>query len=80
MTTHQAKGRELDAVIVVHDPRDYRHESPASRGWATATRLQYVAVSRARHNVVLILHPDPNALFAPLALDDSASHHGAWRG
>jgi DNA helicase II / ATP-dependent DNA helicase PcrA len=67
MTTHQAKGRELGAVIVVHDPRDYRHESPTTRGWATATRLQYVAVSRARHNVVIVLPPDPNALYAPLA-------------
>lgn len=66
MTTFQAKGRELDAVVFIHDARDVLADSPFDRRWANQTRLQYVAVSRARSTVVIVLDRSPQALFAPL--------------
>ncbi len=67
MTTHQAKGRELDAIILIHDQRDYTPEVATTRDWIATTRLHYVAISRARETATLMLPPEPKTFFAPYA-------------
>jgi len=65
MTFHQAKGRELDAVIFVHDPRDItpRDVIEAKR----TARLHYVAITRARQSVTILLPPQPSQFWEPYA-------------
>jgi hypothetical protein len=46
MTRHQAKGREMDAIVLVHHDIDFEPIGLARR--ASELRLIYVAVSRAR--------------------------------
>jgi hypothetical protein len=63
MTRHQAKGREMDAIILVHHDIDFEPIGLARR--ASELRLIYVAVSRARSKVRVVLRCDPMALFRP---------------
>lgn len=64
MNFHQTKGREADTVIHVFRSDDYfgRETEP----FDTASRLLYVAISRARQRVVVVLPPDPHPLVKPL--------------
>jgi DNA helicase-2/ATP-dependent DNA helicase PcrA len=56
MTTHQAKGREMDAVIIVHHNDDYIPTADKLK------RVHFVAVSRARNTVSIMLPSRPNML------------------
>lgn len=60
MTMHQAKGREMDAVLIVHHPDDYLPDA------AKHARVLFVAVSRARWAVMVQVAASPHRLYAPL--------------
>jgi superfamily I DNA/RNA helicase len=51
MTAHQAKGREFDAVVVVHVSKRFLPDTEAAR------RVFYVAVTRGARSWTLI-YPD----------------------
>lgn len=63
MTFHQTKGREADLAIHVFNPDDFfgRGKEP----FEAASRLLYVAISRARKRVVVILPMNPHPLVGP---------------
>jgi hypothetical protein len=63
MNFSQTKGREADATVLVFDDDDYfgREREP----FHEASRLLYVAMTRARKQVVVLLPPQPHALVAP---------------
>lgn len=67
MNFHQTKGREADVVILVYRPDDYLADRAAREPYADASRLLYVAMTRAREQVVVVLPPQPHALVAPFA-------------
>lgn len=64
MNLHQTKGREADATILAFTEGDYfgRERDPFERG----SRLMYVAFTRARDSVIVLLPPNPHPLAAPL--------------
>ncbi len=61
MTTHQAKGREMDAVILVHNNDDYIPDLDQLK------RVHFVAVSRARKTVSIMLPSRPKLLLQAYA-------------
>jgi len=65
MNLHQTKGREADAIIAVFRASDYfgKEQEP----YASASRLLYVVLTRARQQVTLLLPTMPHPLVAPLA-------------
>jgi hypothetical protein len=63
MTTHQAKGREMDAVVLVHHNDDYIRADELDK----LKRVHFVAVSRARKTVSIILPSRPNAMLRAYA-------------
>jgi DNA helicase-2/ATP-dependent DNA helicase PcrA len=65
MNLHQTKGREADAIIAVFRASDYfgKEQEP----FASASRLLYVVLTRARRQVTLLLPTSPHPLVAPLA-------------
>jgi DNA helicase-2/ATP-dependent DNA helicase PcrA len=63
MNLHQTKGREADAVIIAFRDTDY-HGTEAEP-FPAASRLLYVALTRARQQVTLLLPRQPHALVAP---------------
>lgn len=52
-TIHAAKGREADLVVVSPDLTKATHESLRSHGYESENRVAYVAVTRARKQLVL---------------------------
>ena len=67
MNFHQTKGREADAVVLVYRDGDYLADRYATEPFEDASRVLYVAMTRARHRVVVVTPPEPHALIAPLA-------------
>ena len=63
MNYHQTKGREADTVIHVFRPDDYF--GPEVEPFTKTSRLLNVAISRARHRVVVVLPPTPHPLVEP---------------
>ena len=63
MNYHQTKGREADTVVHVFRPDDYfgRETEP----FVETSRLLNVAISRARHRVIVVLPPTPHPLVEP---------------
>jgi DNA helicase-2/ATP-dependent DNA helicase PcrA len=64
MNFHQVKGREADAAILSFSEADYYfgEQSP----FEDSSRLLYVALTRARKTVVVMLPSSPHPLVAPL--------------
>jgi DNA helicase-2/ATP-dependent DNA helicase PcrA len=64
MNFSQTKGREADATLLVFENDDFfgRETEP----FPEASRLLYVAMTRARTRVVVLLPPWPHPLVAPL--------------
>jgi DNA helicase-2/ATP-dependent DNA helicase PcrA len=60
MTHHQAKGREMDAIVIVAHPVDYFGNPPDLAAWR---RLMFVAISRSRKTVSIILGPDTHEFY-----------------
>ena len=65
MNYHQTKGREADTVVHVFGSDDYF--GPEVEPFEETSRLLNVAISRARHRVVIILPPNPHPLVGPFA-------------
>ncbi len=65
MVLHQSKGREVDAVIIVVG-KEYAWSATARASVARQRRVLYVAMTRARHEVIVILAPQPVAFIRPL--------------
>lgn len=68
MNFHQTKGREADAVLLVYRDDDYLADSRDSEPYRDPSRVLYVAITRARKRVVVILPPRPHPLVRPFAL------------
>lgn len=67
MNFHQTKGREADAVLLVYRAGDYLAPRTATEPFTTASRVLYVALTRARRAVAVILPPEPHPLIAPFS-------------
>jgi DNA helicase-2/ATP-dependent DNA helicase PcrA len=65
MNLHQTKGREADAVIAVF--REDEYHGKETEPFPAASRLLYVILTRARHQVTLLLPSQPHALVEPFA-------------
>ena len=68
MNFHQAKGREADAVVLVYREGGWVTRRQSGEPFAAESRVLYVALTRARDAVTLVLPPDPHPLIAPLAV------------
>ncbi len=64
MNFSQTKGREADATLLVFEDDDYFGKE--AEPFPEASRLLYVAMTRARTRVVVLLPPWPHPLVAPL--------------
>lgn len=67
MNFHQTKGREADAVLLVYRDGDYLTHRRDTEPFTDPSRVLYVALTRARKHVSVILPPDPHPLVAPFA-------------
>lgn len=65
MNFHQTKGREADGVVLVFRGDDFYARSQEGEPYEARSRLLYVAVSRARQKVTVILPPNPHPLISP---------------
>jgi DNA helicase-2/ATP-dependent DNA helicase PcrA len=64
MNFHQTKGREADAVVLVYRDGDYLANRGDKEPFTEPSRVLYVALTRARRAVSVILPPDPHPLVA----------------
>jgi DNA helicase II / ATP-dependent DNA helicase PcrA len=64
MNFSQTKGREADSTLLVFEDDDYFGKE--AEPFPEASRLLYVAMTRARARVVVLLPPWPHPLVAPL--------------
>lgn len=71
MNFHQTKGREADAVILVYREGGWVTKGSASEPFVSESRVLYVALTRARKRVVLLVPPTPHPFVAPLAALDN---------
>lgn len=67
MNFHQTKGREADAVLLVYRDGDVLAGWNDSEPFEASSRVLYVALTRARRRVSVILPPNPHPLVAPFA-------------
>jgi len=67
MNFHQTKGREADAVVLVYRGGDYLADRRDTQPFIDPSRVLYVALTRARNNVAVVLPADPHPLVAPFA-------------
>ncbi len=67
MNFHQTKGREAAQVILLYGSGDYLAHHRASEPFTESSRVLYVALTRARERVVVLLPADPHPLIAPFA-------------
>lgn len=67
MNFHQTKGREADAVVILYGDDDYL-AGGESEPFPAASRLVYVALTRARKEITIVLGDHPHALVAPLGV------------
>ena len=63
MTSFQAKGREMDAIVLVHHPDDIMRNNQSEH--AKLARVHFVALTRARKTISIMLCPGPKAFVAP---------------
>jgi DNA helicase-2/ATP-dependent DNA helicase PcrA len=66
MNFHQTKGREADAVVLVYREGGYVSRDRTG-SFLSESRVLYVALTRAREAVTVIVPPDPHPFIAPLA-------------
>jgi len=64
MNLHQTKGREADATILVF--RDGEYFGRDLEPYEESSRLLYVALTRARNHVTIVLGEEPHPLVQPL--------------
>ena len=78
MNYHQTKGREADTVIHVFQPEDYF--GPETEPFSETSRLLNVAISRARHRVIVMLPPTPHPVVEPFTLLRQYAHDDVTPG
>jgi len=66
MNFHQTKGREADAVILVYREGGWVTKRGATEPFASESRVLYVALTRARESVTILVPPEPHEFIAPL--------------
>ncbi len=66
MNYHQTKGREADTVVHVFGADDYFGSEVEP--FDNTSRLLNVAISRARHRVIVVLPPTPHPLVEPFTI------------
>jgi DNA helicase-2/ATP-dependent DNA helicase PcrA len=67
MNFHQTKGREADAVILVYREGGYVARRQSAEPFLSESRVLYVALTRAREAVTVLVPPDPHPLVLPLS-------------
>lgn len=67
MNFHQTKGREADAVVLVYRQGGWVASNRAKEPYRSESRVLYVALTRARKKVIILIPPDPHPFIAPLA-------------
>lgn len=67
MNFHQTKGREADAVVLVYREGGWVARRQIGEPFASESRVLYVALTRARQRVVILIPSDPHPFVAPLA-------------
>ena len=67
MNFHQAKGREVDGVILAYGQDEFHARRNEIEPYVRQARVQYVAISRARRRVSVLLPPRPHPVIAPFA-------------
>jgi DNA helicase-2/ATP-dependent DNA helicase PcrA len=67
MNFHQAKGREVDGVILIYGEDEYHARRNETEPYLRQARVQYVAISRARRRVTVLLPVRPHPVIAPFA-------------
>jgi DNA helicase-2/ATP-dependent DNA helicase PcrA len=72
MNFHQTKGREADAVILVYREGGWVTSYSDQEPFEEASRVLYVALTRARNRVTVLLPPEPHELVAPLMMSAEA--------
>jgi DNA helicase-2/ATP-dependent DNA helicase PcrA len=65
MNFHQTKGREADCIALVYRPGDYLANRSDAEPFEKSSRVLYVALTRARRHVLIVLPPTPHPLVAP---------------
>jgi len=65
MNFHQTKGREADVVLLVYRDGDYLTDRRDREPFEEASRVLFVALTRARQRVVVVLPSAPHPLVAP---------------
>ena len=67
MNCHQTKGREADSAIIIYREGGWVTSNRDREPFRDASRVLYVALTRARNSVTIVLPPDPHPLVAPFA-------------
>lgn len=67
MNFHQTKGREADAVVLLYREGGWVASRQAAEPFLADSRVLYVALTRAREAVTVLVPPDPYPFIAPLA-------------
>ncbi len=67
MNFHQTKGREADAVVLVYREGGWVTQRGSREPFLAESRLLYVALTRAREAITVLVPPDPHPFVAPLA-------------
>jgi DNA helicase-2/ATP-dependent DNA helicase PcrA len=65
MNFHQTKGREADFVVLVYRDGDYLADRTDTEPFTDPSRVLYVALTRARRSVTVVLPSEPHPLVAP---------------
>jgi DNA helicase-2/ATP-dependent DNA helicase PcrA len=65
MNFHQTKGREADAVVLVYRDGDFLAGRYDTEPYVESSRVLYVAITRARQRVSILLPAVPHPLVAP---------------
>jgi DNA helicase-2/ATP-dependent DNA helicase PcrA len=68
MNLHQTKGREVDAVILLFREGGFVAPRGDAEPYTDRSRVLYVALTRARQAVTILLPPVPHPFVAPLAV------------
>jgi DNA helicase-2/ATP-dependent DNA helicase PcrA len=67
MNFHQTKGREADAVVLVYREGGWVTRRQSTEPFLAESRVLYVALTRAREAVTVLVPPNPHPFVAPLA-------------
>jgi DNA helicase-2/ATP-dependent DNA helicase PcrA len=73
MNFHQTKGREADAVVLVYREGGWVTRRQSAEPFTSESRVLYVALTRAREAITILVPPNPHPFVAPLAALESGA-------